>query len=279
MMITLSHWMEPPRHIVGFDMGSVNYACAMIAHKPAEKRRANASTALPPPVPEHTIMLSARFINLKADKVMAKYDRDRPPHEAISISSREPYPSDVAIIDLIQRLAPHLRQWRPLWELPLPDVWIEVPGGGQPRPGEKKDDGAFVNWQLMAATIAIIAGIDAERNVGTRKIHQSAKKADVPRGTQYSANKEHKGLSVAAMKSCARTNGDAMAVRFVEALHKQDDVCDAYNLARAGDDQEPPPTQTLASLKRKRDESDEETVSPLPKRKKPHRDDDSMFDD
>jgi hypothetical protein len=272
--------MEERRCIIGFDMGSVNYAGAVIEHTPAEKRRVNASAALPPPVPEHTLLLSARFINLKADRVKARFDRRKGGDQTFSVAPRLDYESEVSTIELIRRLAPHLRAWRDLWELPLRDVWIEVPGGGKPIPGggdTKEGQGAFVNWQLLAATIAIIAGIDAERGLGARGIYQSAKKADVPRGTKYSENKAHKALSIAAMTASARANGDLLALRFVEALDKQDDVCDAYNLARAGDDQPAPPTQTLKATRKRKKEEDEETVTP-PK-KKPRRDADSMFDD
>ena len=60
---------QPTRRIAGFDMGSVNYALAIIEHVPAERRRKNIAAAklalLPPPKAEYTILTTARILNLK----------------------------------------------------------------------------------------------------------------------------------------------------------------------------------------------------------------------
>jgi len=153
--------------IAGFDMGSVNYAMAIIAHTPAERRRKVIAAAklalLPPPVPEYTRLITSRVLNLKADHVVGKYQHDG--KHPVTVAGKIPYESDVSTSDLIARLGRHLAAITELFVAPLPDVWVEIPGGGM----ASSQSDSYINWQLATATIAIISGIDAALGLaGTR---------------------------------------------------------------------------------------------------------------
>lgn len=272
--------------IAGFDMGSVNYAMAIIEHTPAERRRKVIAAAklelLPPPVPEVTQLITARIINLKADRVIAKFQRGG--KHPITVPGYADYDSDVSTCDLIARLGHHLQAITELFIAPLPDVYVEIPGGGAPSPASD----SYINWQLATATIAIIAGIDATLGLVGRRFGLRQKKADVPRGTAY---EEHKAESVRSMNACIGANSDELARQFVYAVklakQKLDDLADAYNLARAADEQDPPKTPDVVvpkktrSLrervtKRKRDGEDADVALIMPPAKMAKREGDSL---
>lgn len=232
-------------------MGSVNYAMAIIEHTPAERRRKVIAAAklelLPPPVPEVTQLITARIINLKADRVIAKLQRGAT--HPITVPGYADYVSDVSTCDLIVRLGHHIQAITELFIAPLPDVYVEIPGGGAATPASD----SYINWQLATATISIIAGIDAALGLVGRRFGLRQKKADVARGTAY---EEHKAESVRSMHTSIAANHDELAEKFLYhvklAKQKLDDLADAYNLARAADDQEPPQTPDVIVPKKKR---------------------------
>ena len=266
-------------------MGSVNYAMAIIEHTPAERRRkiiaAEKLALLPPPVPEYTLLLTSRSINLKGDHVVGKFQRGG--KHPMTVAGKAPYESDVSTSDLIVRLAHHLAAITELFVEPLPDVYVEIPGGGKPSPQSE----GYINWQLATATIAAIAGIDASLGLRGRRLGMAQKKADVERGTDYEV---HKAESIRSMHDCMAVNKDAMAQEYIEriraARQKLDDIADAYNLARAADDQEPPKTPVVQLPKKKRGlkqrlakrtAADAGVDVVLPRAKRQKRDGDSLF--
>jgi hypothetical protein len=266
--------MSTRRRIAGFDMGSVNYAMAIIEHTPAERRRKVIAAAklalLPPPVPEVTQLITARIINLKADRVIAKFQRGA--KHPITVPGYAEYVSDVSTCDLIVRLGHHIQAITELFAEPLPDVYVEIPGGGPASPASD----SYINWQLATATISIVAGIDATLGLQGRRYGLRQKKADVARGTEY---EEHKAESVRSMRACIAANADKLAADFLyhvaHAKQKLDDLADAYNLARAADDQDPPRTPEVMVpkkhtplrerlAKRTREEAEDDVVLIVP---------------
>ena len=155
----------------------------------------------------------------------------------------------MSTLDIVLRLVEQLARVTELFTEPLPDVWIETPGGGQ----ANSNSDSFISWILMYCTFASLKALDTALGLTGRRFGQAQKKADVKRGTEYT---EHKNASIESMRASARANGDELALRFLDDVlrsgQKIDDPADAYNLARAADDQPPPPTPDVVLVPKKR---------------------------
>src|SRR5688500_9001368 len=102
-------------YVIAADMGTVNFAAAVISFQPADKS-ASARKRKPdsPPLhlrPEECFLEEAIYINLKANAVMATYRRENPGQRPAIVHQHVPYEADVPNIECSARLGPLVGEW------------------------------------------------------------------------------------------------------------------------------------------------------------------------
>lgn len=237
--------MQP--HIVfAFDMGSVNYAAAAIAYRPARqpprprKRKRDAERPpQPPPIEAESVrLMSMRIFNLKAGGVtMAAFDAasDGGTETTVTVHPPVAYDSNATLPYLCRMVGVALKSWAYLAahrdETSIESQVDHLIGGAVRTPE---------NFGLACATLAAIPLVDElcgpEDAPGRPEITWTAKKQGVTRGLSYSENKAHKAKSVATAMALMREQHDEDALAFLTRLAstqhlKLDDVCDSYNMA------------------------------------------------
>lgn len=254
--------IRPTYHYGTADIGPVNCVVLSIVYTPADaptrgkKRKAFDAVDAPRLRPEKCIVESVLYMNLKGGRKVAYLEKD-----TFHVHRPMQYEPDTSLNDCITALEECIYDWSFLREHPTAPFYSEMQVdqlkgmkrsqyemmqvrdiNDPPGPIEEVTYTVKVpiNYAISAAITAVIRSVDRYNNARAgmekRQILQTAKKAGVLRGTQYSEDKRHKAASIAQARREMAIFGDLNALNFLHALEKAphlkaDDFADAYNMA------------------------------------------------